>query len=349
MAALTEISFYSRKIIKIGFFLFIGFFVAKFILQTGVQIWNRFNPAPAAAPTVSFGKLPAINFSQKEKIGGLNFKLETPTGVLPQFPDRLKVFFMPSQRPNLLALDRARQQAASLGFKAEPKKLSEKIYQWEKTVDAKIVFKIDIFSGSFVYNYDWQSDQSVLAGKNIPGEEGVKKDSLSFLSKALALEMDLSSGRIEVNYLQLDGDELVPAIAVSEANFVKVDIFRQNIEELEVLTTDPAKGMVSFLVSGAREYEKKIVEVVYNYYPVKYDSWGTYPIKTADQAWQELKSDQGFVSRWDGSGSQIIIRRVYLAYFDSEEQQKFLQPIIVFEGDDNFFGYVPAIVQEWYQ
>lgn len=347
MATLTETTFYTRKLIKYGTFILIGLLGGKLLLDISLTMWRKLHPPPPPPPTVSFGKLPKIEFPEKEKISGLEFQLETPTGTLPEFPDRAKVYFMPYLRPNLLALDRAKKQAALMGFRTEPKAISEKIYKWTKVNDGIFSLEMDIFSGSFIFSYDWQNDQTILLGKNLPGKEEAKREGQNFLKKAQILEKDLLEGRMGVFYFKPVGGKLVPAVSPSEASFAKVEMFRKNIDELPVLTPDPGKGIVSILISGSREYEKKVVRVESNYFPVKYDSWGTYPIKTSAAAWQELKAGKGFIARWDGSGNKVIIRRVYLAYFDSPKPQEFLQPIIVFEGDNNFFAYVPAVTPEW--
>ncbi len=43
----------------------------------------------------------------------------------------------------------------------------------------------------------------------------------------------------------------------------------------------------------------------------------------------------------------VVVRNVYLAYYDSFEPQTYMQPVFVFEGDDNFQALVPAVSQEW--
>jgi len=39
---------------------------------------------------------------------------------------------------------------------------------------------------------------------------------------------------------------------------------------------------------------------------------------------------------------------VYLAYYDAGVPTDYYQPIIVFEGDQDFLAYVPAIASEYY-
>lgn len=347
MATLTEFAFYTRKVIKYGLFIFIGLFLGKIILDMTVSLWKKLHPAPVPAPTVSFGKLPIIQFPQKEKQSGLEFVLETPTGTLTNLPDRANVYFMPYLKPSLLALDRAKNQAALMGFKNEPKTISEKIYQWTRAENSLSTLEMDIFSGSFILSYDWQNDPNIFLEKSLPGKEQAKTETQNFLQNADIAETDLINGRVEVNYLKVVGGKLNLAMSPSEANFAKIDIFRKNVGDLPILTSDPQKGIVSFLISGTKQLEKRIIKVEFNYFPIKYDSLATYPIKKATIAWQELKAGQAFISQWDSTGNRVVIRKIYLAYYDSEKPQQFLQPIIVFEGDNNFSAYISAISPEW--
>lgn len=347
MPTLTTTAYYTRKVVKYGSVVLVILIFSKVIIEGAIAFWKKIHPPAPPAPTVIFGKIPAIEFPPKENIGGLEYVLETPTGALPEFPDRAKVFFVPYQRPNLLALDRAKQEAKLMDFTNEPLKLSEKMYKWIKANNELATLEMDVFSGSFTYNYNWQLDQNILSGKSLPGKEQAKTEAINFLKKVNILEDDLLNGRAEVEYLKLSGSSLMPAVSPSEANFCRVDMFRQNVDELSVLTATQTKGIVTIMFSGIYQYEKRVVKVEFNYFPIKYDSMGTYPIKTAATALQELKMGQGFIARWSGSGSSVVIRRIYLAYYDSEKPQNYLQPIIVFEGDDNFFGYVSAVTAEW--
>jgi hypothetical protein len=51
----------------------------------------------------------------------------------------------------------------------------------------------------------------------------------------------------------------------------------------------------------------------------------------------------------DNAGGTVTIRRIYLGYYDSLTPQEFLMPIVVFEGDGGFLGYVQAVTNEWLQ
>ncbi|MBI5619928.1 hypothetical protein HY950_03130, partial [Candidatus Gottesmanbacteria bacterium] len=65
------------------------------------------------------------------------------------------------------------------------------------------------------------------------------------------------------------------------------------------------------------------------------------------QAWQELQSGMGFIARYPATGASVTVRNVTIAYYDSFEPQMYLQPVFVFEGDDGFVSYVPAVAPPW--
>jgi len=347
MASLTEVSYQTRNIIKYGSLALIIIVAGKILLDLTISVWKKLHPPPPPPPTVSFGKIPSLEFPLSKFEGWFQYNLETPTGKLPDLGDRATVYFMPAARPNLLALDKSKEEANLMGFNSEPESIAPKIYQWTKQDPVPSTLEMDIFSGSFVLDYNWNSDPNILIEKNLPGKEQVKFESQNFLQRTGLLEEDLVNGKIEVEYLRVAGNDFVPVMSLSEANFVKAEIFRTDINNIPILTPDPKKGVVSIIFSGSNNAQKRIIKVEFNYYPIKYDSLATYPIKTTATAFEELKAGQGFVASFKGEGRNITVRRVYLAYYDADKMQKFMQPIIVFEGDNDFFAYVMAVTQDW--
>ena len=95
--------------------------------------------------------------------------------------------------------------------------------------------------------------------------------------------------------------------------------------------------------------EKKVIGAEYRYFPIDESKSATYPIKTAQQAWEELNAQKAFIaSLGENQDQQITIRNIYLAYYDAGVQTDFYQPIIVFEGDRNFKAYLPAVTADYY-
>jgi len=347
MTTLTETARNVRKGIKIGG---LGLIVILFF-RFGIFVYNTYikvvNPPPAPAPTVAFGKLPSIQFPEKLH-PELTLRLETPTGGTPNLGDRNEVYLMPTFRSNFLALDEAKTTAKRMRFTGTPKEITERRYRWENNEFLPSTLEMDIVNGSFLLKRNWQADPTILSEKQLPGKEQAAIEADNFLTQAGLMTDEMKVAKKEVSYLTFSSGQYVESISLSEADFTKVDLYRPDIEEKPVMPENPKKGMISIIFSGSRENEKRVVQAEYNYFPVNIDENATYPIKTASQAWREMQTRQGYIaSVGDNAEGVIAIRRIYLGYYDGTESQGFLMPIIIFEGDNGFYGYVQAIKNEW--
>jgi len=348
MATLTETAHYTRKTVKYGTIALIGVILLKSIFSTAISYWRKLHPPPPPPPTVAFGNLPKIEFPEsKFKEEKLVYRLETVTGGTPDLGDRAKVYFMPTKKPSLLALDQAKAQAKRIGFSGQPKKISETIYQWQKEKPLSTTLEINIIDNNFTIKKNWQEDQALLQEKILPVKEQAIIEAKNFLQTNGLLSKDLQTGETEVSFLRFVPPKLVPAISPSEADFVRVNILRSNLDNLPILPPNPSEALVSLLISGSGAREKRILEVNYTHFPIAKETFATYPLKTSAQAWEELKVGKGFIANLGKGEKQVTIRKIYLAYFENSLSRNYLQPIYVFEGDNDFTAYVPAVSPEW--
>jgi hypothetical protein len=153
---------------------------------------------------------------------------------------------------------------------------------------------------------------------------------------------------------------MIPALSLSDADFVQMDLFRKNIEEIDPASklkevvasypfyrTDPSKGLVRVVISGSKNPSEKMLGIEYAYTDIKYDNSSTYPIKGGDEAWLELEAGGGFVTPTSPLTGEIKIRKIFLGYYDSNVNQKYAMPIYIFLGDQGFAAYVSAVKDEW--
>jgi hypothetical protein len=77
------------------------------------------------------------------------------------------------------------------------------------------------------------------------------------------------------------------------------------------------------------------------------EQFGVYPLRTGDEAYVDLQQGEGIVISNPQKRKDVIIRTMFLAYFDPDEYQDYLQPVYVFVGDDNFVAYVPAVTKQY--
>lgn len=346
MATLTETAYYTRRIIKWGGIGLVVFIVVRFFFFMAVDYWRLLHPPPPPPPTVAFGRLPPIVFPESTKLVE-SLKLETVSGGVPEISDRATIFFMPVRQANLLALERMSDQASKLGFSSEPEQVSAREYRWQRETPLPATLTADIVSASFALTTEWQLDPTILDSGTLPNAEAGIAEARRFLDNVGLLPDDLAAGEAKVSFLRADITTLVAAVSLSEADFVRVDFYRAPVEELTVYPANPQRGVVSMIFSGNPVNGKRIIEIKYNYFPVDYEQSATYPLKTAQAAWEELQASRGYIASLDSGVTRVVVRRVKLGYYDSAIPQNYLQPIYVFEGDNNFVAYVPAIAPQW--
>ena len=347
MASLTEVSIMTRKIIRYSIYFVIFIIIARILFKAGKSIFLKIFPPALPPATVAFGKLPSLPFPEKEKIGNITLTLETADGNLPVLAEQAKVFFMPKQSSHLLSLDIAKQKAQALNFLPEGEAVSETMYKFISR-NSFATLQIDIVTGTFSISYNLKADPSPIE-RNPQSPEVLAAFVRSHLSSANLLPADLT-GPTQNEFLKIEGENVVPALSLSDSNFVKVNFFRKNYEELPTLTNEPKKSNVWFMLSGTQEPEKRIMTAEYHYFPVDESQNATYPLKTSQEAWSALTSGNAYIANYgqNKEGSSVTIRRIYLAYYDPGKPTEFFQPIIVFEGDRDFVAYVPAVTPDYY-
>jgi len=346
MASLTQTAIITRKVIRYSLYAVVALIVGRMLLGAGIKVYRHFFPEPPPPPTVSFGKLPSLPFPEREVPENLRFTLETPEGTLPTLPNQAKVYFMPKPTQTQLNLDLAKETASKLGFSSEAQKVSEVIYRFAHRRSPSTL-EMNIVSGIFSISYNLEADPAPLE-RRPPAPEIASSLVRSYLSSADSLPEDLT-GPVIPQFLKVEEGKFTSVLSLSEADLVKLNFFRKSFDNLPSKTPEPNEANVWFIVSGAREREKQIIASEFHYFRVDEDQSATYPIKSAREAWEELAAGSGYIANLgNNSQGEITIRRVYLAYYDPGVVSEFYQPIIVFEGDRGFVGYVPAVTAEYY-
>jgi hypothetical protein len=342
MATLTDTAYVSRLFIKVAGTVLVVLIVGRFSFDILWKYWKATHPPLPPSPEMAFGGLPAVDFPQKQE-AELIYNLETPNGTLPTFGDRADVYLMPEQRPRFLALDQATKDAGSLGFTGKSEAQSEVVYRFKRAMPLPATLDINIYTGKFALSIDWPQDPNFFMIKNLPADSQAIAEVKSILKKASLIPDDLAKGDAQITYLKVNNGIYKESVSLSEADFVRVDLYRTKIEDkYEAVTPDPEQGIVRAIVSGNPD-KGRLVQISYNYYPVNYQNKSAYPLKTPQQAWTELTQGSGYIAQLDSGINSVIVRRIELGYYDAYEPQPYFQPVYVFRGDDNFVAYVPAV------
>jgi hypothetical protein len=347
MSSLTQTAIVTRKIIRYGIFFILFLIIGRILLTGAISLYKKMFPAPPPAPTVTYGKLPKLAMPGITLPNNVSFTLETADGTLPKMPTQAKVFFMPKPASNLLSLSSAQNKAENLGFNPNGQGISSTTYRFPHKENPSTL-EMNIVSGVFSISYDLSVDSEPISVRP-PVSEIAASQVRSYLSSADLLPSDLT-GTTRTEYLKLASGKFVSAISLSEANLVKVNLFRKNYDSLPAVTPDPNNANVWFIVSGTTDRGKQIVAAEFHYFTVDESQFSTYPIKTSDAAWKEFADGKASTASVGGGkeGDNIKIRKVYLAYFDAGTQTDFFQPIYVFEGDNGYVAYLPAVTSDYY-
>jgi hypothetical protein len=349
MTSLTATAYYTRKGINIAILGVAGYIVLKIFWSVFVAMYLMFFPPQPPPPNHAFGKLPPVSFPAPvaSPSGAMTYRLETIEGYVPHASDAATVYFVKKNSANLLGLPAAVTFAKRMSFGENPAQESKNVYRFSDPDVPLRTMRYDIVTKNFVLRYAYDKDLSIFADRNLPSVDDAKKEARNFLQTYGLYEDTFATGQVAVSYLRMSGDKLVPAPSVSQSDAIRLDFFRAAIGDMKMVTPYPDEGPVSFIVCDNKDMRKRILQVSYTYWPIDTENYATYGLKTSNEAWTELQSGGGYIARYPKNGTQAVIRRVYLAYYDAFEPQTYLQPVFVFEGDDGFLAYVPAILPEW--
>jgi len=288
-----------------------------------------------------YGLLPKTVFVKKE-FSKKNFRAELSNDAFPKIKDQVKIFVIYRPGKDFLALEYDKKVAAGLGFNLDPTQIKYGVYEF-KNNNLNQILTMNVLDGSFVLKYPYLEDQTLPNVGEIPNESDAISAASSYLEKGGKLTDDLKKGEKKTSFWKIEPDGLKSVPSHSEANVARVDFFRSEIDGLKVVGSQPNGAPVSVLVSGANMANKRIVEVNYKSLDIDLESFSTYPIKAVEEAWTDLKNGNYWPAS-DTSNESVVIRYVYLAYFEPIVLTHFLQPVFVFEGSDNFVAYVTAVM-----
>lgn len=341
--SLTQTAYASRNFIKYGG---IGAVIFTLLWSIGVSAITAYKKAHPAyiAPTVRYGVLPKNIFPNKEFVKK-NFSFEFSNDIIPSFNDQAKVYIIYRSTTEILAYEEAKEVAKNFGFEGDSTEVAKGVYSFKDNLNKTLT--MNVLEGDFNLKYPYLVDSSVLEGKDVPNKEEAIKLAINFLEKGNKYGQDLKNGSKKTSYWKIAEGRMTSVSALSEANAVKVEFFREKLDgKWEIIAPQNNQASVSILVSGSEISDKKIIEANFKYANIDRESFSTYPIKKSSEAIADLKAGNYWPAS-DVSLENVIIRDIELAYYEPVTLTQYLQPIYVFKGDNNFIAYVPAISDKY--
>ena len=344
---LTEVSYYSRKfapfVLLLLLILLILYYLIKVLLLT---------IAPPKEPSIYynpiFGKIKKPVIKDFTPSTNINFKIDTIEGRPVTATESAKVYFLPSATARFGYREKIYLIAKTLGFDTEAVK--HKLEGKEAVFkDEKQSLQIDITSFNFTYEYSFENDPQIFQNTIIPQKKESQDKAVDFLTKIGRYPEELAQGRTNTIFISYDPEARQMRLLETNigANMVEIDFYRPDQEQYPIISPKYFNSqnyvMMAFYPSGF-----KIIKAQIKYYEKSGTQVGFYPIKTGDAAWEALNAGKGMIIQNESSSKEILIKKMFLGYFDPDIYQEYLQPIYVFLGDNNFVGYVPAIRDDYF-
>ncbi len=315
-------------------------------VKAGGFLKEVFFPTPPPAPTVSFGKLPKISFPENKQVENYTYSIDTLTGKLPVFSDRAIVFKTKEQKSDLLAFEKAKEKAQRLDFDQSPQTLSDGVYRWvdKSSIERKLI--LTVLEPKLTLDSNFYTNESILKGERLPSEEEAKSMAKDMLSKIAMFPEGIDTEKTTTTLFTIKNYALIPATSFANSQVIQVNFFQKDIDEKPVFYKSPYTPNISVYITGG-ERRGQIVKADYYYQELLNDEKATYPIKTADEAFEELKNGKAFYASLPTEKKDVAIKEIKLGYYIPDKSTKYIMPIIVFQGDEGFFAYISAIKDEW--
>lgn len=312
----------------------------------GYNIWYAYYfstlPPVEEMPDVRFGVLPAPDFPQADvSSSNFSYSLDTVTGGLPKvgtdpgFEKIAKVYFVTQTFATFLSPQRSETLAQKFGIDQTAETLSETKYRFSSE---NKTLTVDLNSGNFQY-----IKEATLSAKINPEDsQKVVSDFKKILEFLGSFKEELTSGPSKVIFLKSEGEF---AQTEDETQAVQVSLWPSPIDKKMIFTNEFNKSYVNAVIFGSADNLDNYSLLEFTSYPVDTSTFATYPIKSVEEAFDDLKTGQGVVLI-SPDKPQVSITAVSLGYFLSKNYQPYLLPIFVFEGP-GYVAYVSAIKDQY--
>lgn len=336
----------TKKLARFAILSAIGVLAFILFLRIGLTLKEYYFPTPPPIPTVSFGKLPSVTFPKNAVEAKMSFTIDTLSGTLPSFPSQMTVYEVAKNPQGLLNLQRAKEKAANIGFTSPPIAMSENVYEWRQ--DGPITKKIskDIVYPFFNLSSNFLLHPEVFTTNTLLNQDGAKTVAQQFFQSLDGFPKDIDQAKTTITFFTITNGTLIPVAKSSSAHISRVDFFQKDINEIPIVYPRPKKSII-YAVIGNETLKETIVEAGFAYHPLT-DKTATYPIKTAQEAFDELAQGSAYIASYEGSATTIPIQNVRLGYYLTQDFQAYVTPVIIFEAENAFSAYVNAIKDEWF-
>ncbi len=345
--SLTELSYWFRKALPYIILGILGVLIIFYSFKL-YFIYLESNKPVVITTNLIFGKIDKPKIQVATTSANLSFILDTIEGQPVTATDTASIFYLPQTPTRFGYKEKILLMAKNFGFD-----LDKANY---KLVDRLATFssdnhKLTIDIGNFNFNFESDVDPNLIASSSvILSKTEIENKAINLLKTMGRYPEELARGNNNITYLKYNPyiKDFVNVEEQSQAQAVEIDFFRPDIETTSVVTPKFFTSQ-NYLILFFDKDQEKIIRGQVSFFEKSEDQIGIYPVKTGDQAWEELKNGSGIVVAGQKGLKKVTIKKMFLSYLDPDIYQRFLQPVYVFIGDNDFVAYVTAVQEEFLQ
>lgn len=356
---LTEASYYSRKLLPVGAILFLVLIIFFFSFKImSIYLSSQDNDSEGnptqeqTAPVLTdekFGSITPLDIPNAKSPASFKLVLDTLDGTtnIENATSAAQVYFIPQQTASFGFLSRIYSMAEKVGIDTTITEhdLRDKIAVFD---DGRRKLTIDIRTFNFSYDYTITNEDNISPQQNDDIESPLISSATAFLTELDRYPTALTQGDRNVIYMNLDPEtkEVATLDSAKNANLAEVDFFSQDVDGLPVVTSSyyNSPNFVMFIISGG---QYKPIRAKISYFEKSQDQIGTYPLKTSQEAWDDISRGKGYVVSSLSNDGEVKIEKIILAYFEPDTYQEYMQPVYVFLGQNRFVAYIEAVKNDF--
>lgn len=352
---LTEVNFYVRKMAPFAVIVILVLLTVFFAIRLLLIISSQ-NPQQAGTTQTAkvpinpiFNKIKPPQISETGTSGMFSYTLDTLDGTtnVENATSAAQVFFLQKPAATFGFLDEIYNMARNVGIDTEVTKhtLTDRIASFD---DGRRKLEIDIDTFNFSYEYYLDRDDELFQNDIGTRISGIESTGGNFLSKMGKYNQSLSRGKRNMIYLRYDKEarQISPLESAAGTNLVELDYYRPDIGVYPVVTSSYYNSQ-NYIMVAMRGNNPDIVKAQIKFFEQSKDQIGSYPLRSSDQAFEDLKGGKGLVISSGQPDGQVTIKKVFLAYYDPDIYQEYMQPVYVFLGENKFVAYVTAVTDEY--
>lgn len=344
---LTEVSFYSRKFAPFALLFFLILLIFYYLVRVLLLTITPQQQVTIFTDPI-FGKIKRPFIPNAKPSSNFNFSIDTIEGKPITATESAKVVFLPSATARFGYRERIYLIAKTLGFDTEVVKHKldgkEAVFQ-----DAVQTLKIDITNLNFTYEYNFENDPQIFENTIYPQKKDSEDRAMDFLRTVGRYPEELAQGKTNTIFISYSPEAKQMKLLKTNtlANMVEIDFYRPDQEQYPIVSPKYFNSQ-NYVMMVAYQSDFKIIKAQIKFFEKSDSQIGFYPVKSGDVAWQALKTGKGFIIQNEGGGQDIVVKKMFLGYYDPDVYQEYLQPVYIFLGNNNFVAYVPAITDEFF-